>query len=65
MIIFCHLVDFLCSLGLDCVASSVAKCFAKIFHARKHVKLFIKNHCHHENYHDLNYPIFFIKIYSM
>jgi hypothetical protein len=38
---FCHLVDFLYSLGLKFVAPSVNKC-ARNFHARKHVKLYIK-----------------------
>jgi hypothetical protein len=36
--IFCHLVDFLYSLGLDCVAPSVGNT------SRKHVKFFIKTY---------------------
>jgi hypothetical protein len=38
---FPHLVDFLYSLSLEFVAPSVDKC-VRIFHARKHVKLYMK-----------------------
>jgi hypothetical protein len=41
MIFFPHLVDVLYSLGLEFMAPSVGKMCRK-FHARKHVKLYIK-----------------------
>jgi hypothetical protein len=44
IIFFDHLVDCLCSLGLEFVAPSVSHIYARNNHTRQHVKLFIKTH---------------------